>query len=143
MTSITIQEWRGHFQFDTEVPPVPHIIKTQAEFLVFQSTIPKHRIQKRQPAPLSSDVLKQHSAFDWSQVQLLVMYSDSIHIRPTIIDIQQAQTQTLITWRCSIDPYAEFMARPMGVGCYLALCISTAHDLKTIKGPDWQEPKPS
>ena len=127
MTSITIQEWRGHFEFDTEDPPAPHIIKTQAEFLEFQSTIPKHRVQKRQPAPLNTDALKQHSGLDWSQVQLLVVYSGNIHARPKMIDIQHADTQTLISWQCSLDPYAEFMARPMGVGCYLAVSISKSH----------------
>ena len=122
-------EWRGHFVFQSPLRESVQLIGSETDFLHFQNRIPHHIIQKKQPAPVNTDPLLSHRGLNWTTHQLIVFYSDSIHIRPEIIRMLQTQDEYTVEWRLVPAPYADLMARPDGVGCYLAMALDS--DKKT------------
>ena len=119
------QEWRGHFLFQSPLREFVQWIGSDTDFRHFQTRIPQQIVQKRQPAPANTDPLLSHQGLNWTRHQLIVFYSDSIHIRPEISRMHQSEEGYTIEWRLVPVPYAELMARPDGVGCYLAKTLDS------------------
>lgn len=119
---IVHKSFRGHVQHSG--PSRTLVIKNDEELAAFVSTIPKNRIQKKQPAPPSDDPLLGKPAIDFNKHMLLVaLRGNTMYVHPTL-DVPRLVGAQLVV-DVTEPPLGDtrHAAAMQGIGTYAAILI--------------------
>ena len=100
------------------------IIRNNEQFADFVHRIPKRKIQKKNPAPLSDDPFVNGLLIDFNQHILLVsIRSDNMYAKAPIVSV--LETNDYITAMIEVESLddTEMMASVGGIGTYYAVKI--------------------
>ena len=99
------------------------VIRSAEELAAFTSAIPTKRVQKRQPAPPSTDPLLKDPQLDFSTQSLIVIKRPSMYIGPEIERVEARGTGAHVLYR--LPPLGEtvYAAAVMDMGTYAAVLV--------------------
>jgi hypothetical protein len=125
-----------------DVPPaLAAVIRSPAEFEAFRSAIPTKRVQKRQPAPPSTDPLLGDPKFDFSTHSLIVVKRPSMYVHPEIERVEARGTGAHVLYR--LPPLGDTIhaAAVMDMGTYCAVLVPKIEGKVTyeVLGDDEEE----
>lgn len=99
------------------------VIQNAKEFEAFVSRIPTKRVQKRQPAPPSTDPLLKDPQIDFATHTMLVVERPSMYIGPEIERVEARGEGAHVLYR--LPPLGEtvYAAAVMDMGTYWAVVV--------------------
>jgi hypothetical protein len=107
---------------DTE--PQDRVIRDQDGYDALVETLPKHRIQMKQPAPPNDDPLLQKPPIDFSREMLIVVFRHSMYYGPKIKRVLRGRDGALIVEILHERPEGVMpMASRADVGTYEAVVV--------------------
>jgi len=111
------------------VEPAGRVIRDQAEYAALVATLPKYRVQMKQPAPPSEDPLLKRPPIDFSRHMLVVAIRRSMFYRPKIRRVLLAHGKELIVEILHESPAGIMaMASRSDVGTYEAVIVPRADE---------------
>jgi hypothetical protein len=120
------RSWEGFVRHAEDEKRGYMAIRSQAEYDAFVDSIPKTRVQMKQPAPPSSDPLLLKPPVDFAQHALVVIWSHNIHIDAKIVGTERDGDDLVVHTAFDAPTRdVEMMARPYGVGQYHAVEVDT------------------
>ena len=117
--------WEGFWRFEGQKGSWT-AIRTPGEYDAFVERIPKTRLQKRQPAPPSTDPLLKKPAIDFDRYALVAIWSDNVHIDCKIIGTEREGDDLVV--HMAYDAPSEDVrnyAAPLGYGQYHVVRVET------------------
>ena len=93
-------------------------LRSQQEYKSFVERVPRERLQKKLPAPPSSDPLLQLPGVDFSTSCLVVVWSDNVHIEARVLQAEAKGEELWVEVRFHRPPHVEGYAAPYGFGQY-------------------------
>ncbi|MBL8623546.1 MAG: hypothetical protein JNK64_19720 [Myxococcales bacterium] len=109
--------WRGQIHLDVDDDATPVAVRDEATYDALIARLPTHRIQQRQPAPLSSDPLRARPPIDFGRAMLIVITRGDTMDPPTLAAVIDAGDHVLVRYAATPPPPA---ARCYGIGGYAA-----------------------
>ena len=133
MTELTISAtWSGAIDVDEGSGVVGEAIRDDAAYAALVARLPERRVQKKQPAPPSTDPLRARPAIDFATHMLVVITRSGTMSPIEIARIEQSERGIVVRYAVTPDTPA---ARPYEVGTYAAAVVPRRDGVLELLGP--------
>lgn len=133
MTELTIEAaWSGPIDVDEGTGVVAEAIRDDAAYDALVARLPARRVQKKQPAPPSTDPLRARPPIDFATHMLVVVIRSGTMSPVAIARIERGGRGVTVRYAAAPDTPA---ARPYDVGTYAAAVVPRIEGVLELRGP--------
>jgi hypothetical protein len=123
-SNVVLDSWSGRVYEREAEKNMSIIIRDEQELSAFVATIPKNKIQRKNPAPPSEDPLLNDKKIDFTKEMMVVaLRFDNMYAVSNITSVIQGEAGIVVHVQTPPVGESEMYASVMGIGTYSAVLI--------------------